>query len=269
MDVIAARATAPQQRAILAHYERVAPLIALNFPLIPLVFEYHPHGLGTEPTYSNLHGHQIPHTVRRVPVETSTHFHIYPGCAVNTILTYVHAYADGVHSWTPTPCDPDAVGFARMHLKPVCGGTQTQLRDALVTLRDVLRAHRFQAIPIFEGNDAALFIPLADAPPYEPSAPGSKPSAPKRSPKHRNSSSPTKSAAYPSPSRASKSPSPTTPPARTPASPTRSPAARNSRCARPSTGTSSTRCTTANTRPTTPKNASPPKATSSRTSPAS
>jgi hypothetical protein len=45
------RATEPQ-RAILAHYERVAPLIVANFPHAPLVASYYPNGLGTQPTYS-------------------------------------------------------------------------------------------------------------------------------------------------------------------------------------------------------------------------
>src|ERR1700682_5797657 len=53
VDLIAARATAPPQRAILAHYERVSPLIALTFPHVPLVFTYYPHGLEHKPTYSN------------------------------------------------------------------------------------------------------------------------------------------------------------------------------------------------------------------------
>ncbi len=39
--------------------------MALNFPLIPLVFEYHPHGLGAEATYSNLEDEsKIPKTSR-------------------------------------------------------------------------------------------------------------------------------------------------------------------------------------------------------------
>src|ERR1700694_4584999 len=48
VDLTATRATAPQQRAILAHYERVAPLIALNFPHVALVFTFYPDGLGNK-----------------------------------------------------------------------------------------------------------------------------------------------------------------------------------------------------------------------------
>ncbi len=170
MDLIsagAARATAPQKRTILAHYECVAPLIAANFPNVPLVFTYYPEGLGTKPTFSNNH-ETLPETVPHVPVTTSSGRHIYPGCAVNTILHYVHTGAVGVHSWTPTPGDADAVGFARILLKPIAGVTQTQLRDALLILRSSLQARSLDAIPLFEGTDAALYIPFADAPAYEP-----------------------------------------------------------------------------------------------------
>jgi DNA primase len=167
MDLVSSRATAPQQRAILTHYERVAPLIASNFPHAPLVFSYYPRGLGTEPAFSSNHD-ELPHTVPHVAVTTSSGSHVYPGCAVNTILYYVHIGAVGVHSWTPAPSDPDAVGFARILLKPIAAATQTQLREALLVFRSVLGTHQLDAIPLFEGPDAALFVPLADAPPYEP-----------------------------------------------------------------------------------------------------
>ncbi len=170
MDLIsagAARATAPQQRTILAHYERVAPLIVANFPNVPLVFTYYPDGLGAKPTFSNNH-ETLPETVPHVPVTTSSGRHIYPGCAVNTILYYIHTGAVGVHSWTPAPSDPDAVGFARILLKPIAGATQTQLRDALLILHSSLQARALDAIPLFEGTDAALYIPFADGPAYEP-----------------------------------------------------------------------------------------------------
>jgi bifunctional non-homologous end joining protein LigD len=168
VDLIAARATVPQQRAILAHYERVAPLITLNFPYVPLVFTFYPNGLGQKPTFSNYHDRQLPDTVPQVPVTTSSGSHVYPGCAVDTILHYVHMGAVGVHSWTPAPSDPDAVGFARILLKPIAGATQPQLRDALLAIRCALGSHAVDAIPLFEGADAALYIPFADAPPYDP-----------------------------------------------------------------------------------------------------
>lgn len=168
VDHITTRVAPSQHDAILAHYERVAPLIVANFAEIPLVFAYHPDGLDKDGTFSNVDQHPIPHGVPHVPVLTSTGRHIYPGCAINTILTYVHGYADGVHSWTPTPLNPDAVAFARIQLKPIAGATQTQLRAALLAMRVVLKAHGLDAIPLYEGTDAALFIPFADAPAYDP-----------------------------------------------------------------------------------------------------
>jgi DNA primase len=167
VDLSASRATAPQQRVILAHYERVAPLIAHNFPHVPLVFSYYPRGLGTEPTFSSNHD-ALPKTVPHVSATTSSGSHVYAGCAVNTILYFVHTGAVGVHSWTPAPSDPDAVGFARILLKPIAGGTQKQLREALLACRSALSTHALDAIPLFEGPDSALFVPFADAPPYEP-----------------------------------------------------------------------------------------------------
>jgi bifunctional non-homologous end joining protein LigD len=167
ISVGAARATASQQRTILAHYERVAPLIVANFPNVPLVFTYYPDGLGKKPTFSNNH-ETLPNTIPHVPVTTSSGSHIYPGCAVNTILYYIHTGAVGVHSWTPAASDPEAVGLARILLKPIAGATQSQLRDALLILRSSLRARELDAIPLFEGRDAALYIPFADAPAYEP-----------------------------------------------------------------------------------------------------
>ncbi|MBV9407474.1 MAG: hypothetical protein JO164_01540, partial [Candidatus Eremiobacteraeota bacterium] len=140
MDLVSSRASASEQRAILAHYERVAPLIAANFPHAPLVFSYYPHGLGTEPAFSSNHD-ELPHSVPPVTVTTSSGRHVYPGCAVNTILYYVRRGAVGVHSWTPAPSDPDAVGFARILLKPIAGATQAQLREALLIFRSALQGH--------------------------------------------------------------------------------------------------------------------------------
>lgn len=166
MDLVSSRASASEQRVILAHYERVAPLIASNFPHAPLVFSYYPHGLGKEPAFSSNHD-ELPDSVPPVTVTTSSGRHVFPGCAVNTILYYVHRGAVGVHSWTPAPSDPDAVGFARILLKPIAGATQAQLREALLVFRSALQVHGLDAIPLFEGSDAALFIPFADAPSYE------------------------------------------------------------------------------------------------------
>jgi DNA primase len=170
VDLTTANATALERGAILAHYEHFAPLIAANFPRIPLVFEQHPNGLGGATHYSNRNpiAPMLP-GVTPVTVHTTTGAHVYPACDEFSILAYVyHWTADGVHSWTPVPGKPEAVRFARIQLKPENGSSQQDLRDALILVRDILRAHRVEAIPLWGGRDAALFIPFADAPAYPP-----------------------------------------------------------------------------------------------------
>jgi bifunctional non-homologous end joining protein LigD len=168
MDSIAARATASERRAIVAHYERVTPLITANFAGVPLVFEKHPQGIGGPAVFSNRREwHDIPPEATRTLVHTTHTTQPYPVCDEKTILAYVKRHdASGVHSWTSTPGRPDAVRYARIQLKPDAGGTQHQLREAMILVRDILHAHRAEAIPLWEGRDAALFIPFADAPDY-------------------------------------------------------------------------------------------------------
>jgi len=166
-----ARATDSQVHAIVAHYERVAPMIAFNFPNAPLIVTYYPDGLSGKPTYSggDWRG-RLPENVPAVTAETSSGEHVYPGCTENAIVWLAHHYAVGMHSWTPSVGDPESVGFARIMLRPVGGADQTLLKEALLALRTALfeRAHGLEAIPLFEGPAAAaLFIPLSDAPSYE------------------------------------------------------------------------------------------------------
>ncbi len=71
-------------------------------------------------------------------------------------------------SWTPSPKNTSEVGVAHIVLKPVADGTQTQLREAMLVLRDALAEAKLRAIPLFDGlHGAALFISLAAAPPYD------------------------------------------------------------------------------------------------------
>ncbi len=72
-----------------------------------------------------------------------------------------------MHSWTPTAHDPERVGVARILLRPVGGAYQALLLEALLALRAALNERHLDAIPLFEGDEAALFIPLAGAPAYD------------------------------------------------------------------------------------------------------
>jgi len=168
MEVQADRASAPQEALILAHYELAAPLLAKNFSLAPLVVTYYPHGLDEDATFSGPWHEPLPHTIPGVDAVSSSGTHRYPACAVNTVLWLAHRYAVGFKSWTPAPKDTAAVGVAHLVLKPVADGTQRQLREAILVLRDALAGADLKAIPLLDGiHGAALFIPFADAPAYD------------------------------------------------------------------------------------------------------
>ena len=168
MSLPAFRATEAQVRAILAHYERVAPFIVANFPNVPLATSYYINGLGTEPTFSGgTWPEPLPASIPRTTVTTSRGVHTYPTCAEHTILWLVHRGGVGMHSWTPSPHDPERVGVARILLRPVGGAGHSLLYDALIELRMDLNERDVDAIPLLEGDQAALFIPFAHAPAYD------------------------------------------------------------------------------------------------------
>jgi DNA primase len=168
MEVQADRASAPEEALILAHYHRAAPLLAKNFPLAPLIVTYYLHGLNAEVTFSGPWHEPLPHTIPGADAVSSTGTHRYPACAINTVLWLAHRYSVGFMSWTPSPKNTSAVGVAHIVLKPVADGTQRQLREALLVLRDALAEVKLKAIPLLDGlHGAALFIPFADAPAYD------------------------------------------------------------------------------------------------------
>ena len=79
MSLPAFRATEPQVRAILTHYERVAPFIVASFAKIPLATTYYIDGLGTEPTFSGGTWHKpLPASIPRTTVTTPSGVHTYP-----------------------------------------------------------------------------------------------------------------------------------------------------------------------------------------------
>jgi DNA primase len=162
------RATEAQVLAILDHYERVAPFIVANFPHVPLATSYYINGLGTEPTFSGgTWLKPLPASIPRTTVTTRSGVHTYPTCAENTILWLVHRGGVGMHSWTPSPHDSERVGVARILLRAVGGADYLLLYDALIALRVALNERDVDGIPLLEGDEAAVFIPFADAPAYD------------------------------------------------------------------------------------------------------
>jgi len=159
----------PAMRAlILAHYERSAPYLVESFPLAPVVPTYYPLGLGQHATYGGSWHHAIPHTVHSVDVGDPADPRHYIALSPNALLWLVHRDAVGFESWTPSPRNPERVGYARICLKPRGRATQEQLALAMVVLRAVLLERGVEAIPALNGVDGAtLFIPFCDDPTYE------------------------------------------------------------------------------------------------------
>jgi len=168
MEAPTHRLAQAEERLILGHYERVAPLIATNFPHVPLIAMYYPRGLEEDATYSGAWHEPLPHTIPSAVVVTPSGNHVYPACAENTILWMAHRYAVGFISWTPSPTDAHAIACAHIGVKPVAGATQQQLKEAMHLLHADLLAVGLDAIPLLNGNrGAALFVPFADTPSYE------------------------------------------------------------------------------------------------------
>jgi len=160
--------TSAEEQQILGYYELAAPIMAKNFPHVPLVEMYYPRGLNQDVAFSGPAHEPLPHTIPSASAVTPSGNHVYPACAENTILWLAHRYAVGFLSWFPTASHADRVTVAHISMKPVAGATQQLLKDAMRTLRALLRERGLDAIPILHGNfGAALFLPCADAPTYE------------------------------------------------------------------------------------------------------
>ncbi|MDB5070694.1 MAG: polymerase LigD, polymerase domain protein [Candidatus Eremiobacteraeota bacterium] len=158
------------QATVLAHYERVADLIAANFPLAPVVPVYYPDGLDAGAHYGGcVHDdHPLPATVPTVQVAFPNHPRRYVAATADSLLWLVHRGAIDVGSWTPSPHDPDRLGHARIILSPRGGATHEHVAFAMLALRTVLLHYGVEAIPVLDGfAGAALFIPFNDAPAYD------------------------------------------------------------------------------------------------------
>lgn len=156
-----------QREHVVAHYLRAAPLMARDFPHVPVVGAWHDHGLGEPATFCG-GWPGLPSAVVRVHVRTESGTHLYPGLDENAIAWLVDAGAVGVLSWTPSSRDPQRVGFARVLLRQCGSAGEDQLKYAMLAMRTELLECRVQAVPVLDGHEgAALFVPFADAPAYE------------------------------------------------------------------------------------------------------
>jgi DNA primase len=160
----------PELRAaVLAHYEHAAEPIALNFPHVPVVAANYPNGIDHQPTYTASWHKPLPQTVPFAEVGPAGARKRYAAIDRNALLWLVHRGAVGFESWTPSSGDPERVGHARILLSARGGADHHQLADALLAVRAELARRGARAIPVLDGRDgAALFVPLADEPEYEP-----------------------------------------------------------------------------------------------------
>jgi DNA primase len=158
------------QATVLGHYERAIELIATNFPLAPIIPVYYPDGWDAKAHYGGaVHdGHALPHTITTVEVRASGEPRRYIGASINSLLWLVHRGAIDFCSWTPSPGDPEHIGFARMILSPRGGASHEHVALAMLAMRTALQPCGIEAIPVLDGfAGAALFIPFNDAPAYE------------------------------------------------------------------------------------------------------
>ncbi len=154
--------------AALAHYAHAAELIALDFPLVPVVAVGHPDGVAKEPSYTAAWHEPLPQAIPFADVGPPRARKRYVAVDRDALLWLVHRGALGFASWTPSSRDPERAGHARILLSPRRGAGQAQLAEALAAVRSELERRGAQAIPVLDGRDgAALFVPLADAPEYE------------------------------------------------------------------------------------------------------
>jgi DNA primase len=132
------------------------------------VTTYYIDGLGTEPAFSGgTWAKPLPASIPRTTVKTRSGVHTYPTCAENTLLWLVHRGGVGMHSWTPSPHNPERAGVARILVRPVGGAGHSLLFEALLALRVALNERNADGIPLIEGQQAAVFIPLTGAPAYD------------------------------------------------------------------------------------------------------
>lgn len=158
-----------EKAAVAAHYQHAAPLLALDFPNVPLVSSYHVDGLGNPPRFRETwQPGELPDTMSAVDVlSVRGAHHTYLGLTANTVLWLVHRGAVGMLSWTPSLDDPDALGYARILLRRSNNATEETLKYALQAMRAMLQECGLVAIPVLDGHDgAALFVPFGDRPPY-------------------------------------------------------------------------------------------------------
>ena len=161
--------TAPSTHQLIAeHYERVAPMLARSFAGIPFVYATFPPESPGDANWHGPHAH-VPEGVTSVAVATHSGTHAYFELTqANIVFAAKHCRAVELHSWTPCSDSPYRARFGRILLAAE-PAEHSALAQGALTLRDLLREHGLDAVPLIAGESGiALYIPFADAPTYAP-----------------------------------------------------------------------------------------------------
>ncbi len=155
--------------AIIAHYERVGPLLEASFGGVPVVATFFPHWPDPSETFEA--GLQtIPSTLNGVPVRNAHGtLENYLALSTNALLWQVHRGAIEFSSWTPLASDPESAAFARLIVRPTDPAKPEIVKFAVLALRSLLATKGLAGALVADGYGGfTVFVPLGDAPLYAP-----------------------------------------------------------------------------------------------------
>ena len=147
------------------HYRLVAPLLRSTLGAIPIVSACYHDGIDKSETWVG--ALRNPPHIATVSVPTPSGPQPYLALEPTAMEWATYAlHAVEFHSWSCTPNDPERMAFARILLE---SNDNAPLILAAQYVRDALNVHQLQAIPVFDGGGGiALWVPIDDAPAYDP-----------------------------------------------------------------------------------------------------
>ena len=158
---------AADHTAIVAHIEAVTPLLLKAFGEIPLIYATYPRGLGAPPTF-HAHLENGPATISTKSVRTASGVHRFVEMSMHNVVWLARGrYAVELHSWSPSPSDPEEAAFARITLEANGAAGPSELTTAARMLREELNHIHLDAVALLDGVcGITLWIPVANAPGY-------------------------------------------------------------------------------------------------------
>ena len=160
--------TREQHELLIAHYERVAPLLVRSFGGTPFIAGFVP-DWGTKRMVFEEGLREPPASIPTVQVTLGGGPIAFATVSENSLLWQAHRGAISYLGWSPTHEDPTRVAFGRVLLEPSGVATIAMVKEAAVLLRALLQSYGLQCMVLLGGfAGAALWIPFSDAPGYGP-----------------------------------------------------------------------------------------------------